>query len=651
MKKLNMKTANLTEEKYKKLKELFPNVITETIDEDGHVIRAIDSEILSQEINSQVIKGSKERYQFNWPDKKKAILFANNPSKNTLRLDRNKSIGKNLEKNSINSKNIYIEGDNLEVLKIIRETYLGKIGTIYIDPPYNTGRNLIYKNDFRTNKEDFLIEDNQLDENRNRLVENTDINGRFHTDWLNMIYPRLKLSRDLLRDDGIIIVSTDENELGNLIKVLDEIFFHENYVGTIVVRCNPQGRNKKNIDPTHEYHLIYAKNKELIQPLKIKNDNTNYKSLIRSGTNSYKYQRPYRFYPILVKNNKVEMITKEEYSQIYKNGKFDDKFIQQLNNKYEQQGYKVIYPLASDGQEKVWNRKFDRVLDEYQNYIYDKGKIKYPAEEFKTPQSLWTEAKYSNVTQGTNHLKKIFNNESIFDFPKSIETIKDLIMLNSQDNDLILDFFSGSGTTGEAVIQLNNIYDKNLQFILVQIPEELNQNNRAYSQGFKDICEVARERVFRSSKTLFNETKKSVDYGFRTFTLDSSNMKDFYYTPENISQASLMDMVSNVKEDRTPEDLLIQVMLELGIDLSAPIKEIIDIGDNKIFSVADEFLVACFDNNITESTVELLAKLNPTYAAFKEPSDINGTNKGDEILTNFDEIFKTYSPKTKRMFI
>ena len=441
MDKLDMQTKNLANEKYQALKDLFPNAITETINENGEVVRAIDKDILMQEISTQVVEGKEERYQFTWPDKKKAILNANAPINKTLRPAREESV------NFDETENLYIEGDNLEVLKLLQETYLGKIRMIYIDPPYNTGNNLIYKNDFSLSHKEYLDYSNQLDDSQNKLTHNLETNGRFHTDWLNMMYPRLRLARNLLSEDGYITVAIDDNEVYNLKKLMDEVYGEINYVGTIVTRSNPQGRNKNNIDPVHEYHLVYSKNINLLPLLKIKNDETlkkKYRNLMRSGTNSRKEERPNRFYPILVKNEKIYMITENEYSNIYsKDNGFDEYYLSKLREKYETLGYKFILPISKNGEEKVWQRVFLRVSDECDTYIYENGQIKVPIDDERTPISLWADDKYSNVSNGTNRLKNIFDNKSIFDFSKSYFTVKDLVSLNTNDGDIILDFFSG----------------------------------------------------------------------------------------------------------------------------------------------------------------------------------------------------------------
>lgn len=643
MDKLKMQSENLVDENVEKIAKLFPNCVTEGKDENGQVTKLVDFDLLKQELIKVVVDGSEERYTFNWAGKKQAILTANSPINATLRPCRNKSV------NFDSTKNIYIEGNNLDTLKLLRETYLNKIKMIYIDPPYNTGNNIIYKNDFSMSAEEFMKINGDYDDVGNRLFVNTEVNGRFHTDWLNNIYPVLKLSKDLLTSDGYIAIAIDDNEVYNLKKVMDEIYGEMNYIGTIVTRCNPQGRNKNNIDPVHEYHLLYAKSILEMPLLRLKKDSgvKTYGYLMRSGTNSRKNERPYRYYPMLVKDGKVSVITDEEYKKIYAdNKKFDDQFIQELKEKYEKLGYKFILPISKDGEEKVWQRMFDRVKNEYQSYIYENGQIKVPAEEDRTPISLWTDEKYSNVAYGANRLKEMFEtSKAPFDFSKSIYTVKDLVSLNTGNNDIILDFYPGSGTTAEAVLQLNVEDGGQRQFILIQLPEKCSENSDGFSLGYKTIPDIAEKRIYLSGEKIKknnNIFSQNLDTGFRVFKLDSSCMKDVYYSPSDTEQTNLLDLVSNIKEDRSPEDLLFQVMIDMGVMLSSDIKTL-DIKGKKVFNVNDGNLVCCFDENLTDEVVTEIAKMQPLYAVFRDSS-----MSSDSVAVNFDQIFETYSPSTTR---
>ena len=639
MDRLKMHTPDKVEENFKKLVELFPNAVTETIDQNGKVVRTIDADVLKQEINTHVVSGKEERYQFTWPDKSKSVLLANSPIAASLRPCREESV--DFDK----TENLYIEGDNLDVLKLLRETYLNRVKMIYIDPPYNTGNNLIYFNDFTQSMDNYLEISNQIDQERKNLVQNKESNGRFHTDWLNMIYPRLKVSRDLLTEEGYIVIAIDDNEVHNLRTIADEIFGVSNFVGTIVTRCNPQGRGKNNIDPTHEYHLIYAKNINNMPLLRLSKDENGvgYGYLMRSGTNSRKNERPNRFYPMLEKQGEISVISESEYLEIYsKKCGFDEKHLYGLKNKYEALGYNFILPISKDGEEKVWQRVYERVSQECHTYIYDNGQIKIPLQTERTPISLWTDEKYSNVAYGTNNLKALFESNSIpFDFSKSIFTVKDIISLNTVSQDIILDYFSGSATTAHAVIKLNAEDGGNRKYIMVQLPEVCAEDSEAYKAGYKNICEIGKERIRRAGSKIKEEaglTAQDLDIGFRVLKLDNSNMKDVYYTPEEYFKMgyNLDGFKDNIKEDRTDEDLLFQVMLDLGIPLSAKIKK-----EEGIFYVDDNYLIAYFDKVETD-TITKIAKQKPQYAIFKDSSFIN-----DSALVNFEQIFKTYSPNTE----
>lgn len=608
----------------------------------GGVKRTVDFDILRQELSGNVVEGPDERYQFTWPDKKKAILAANAPINKTLRPCREESVDFDT------TENLYIEGDNLEVLKLLQETYLGKVKVVYIDPPYNTGNNLIYKNDFSIDQTSYLKNSGQKDDLGNCLTVNLESNGRFHTDWLNMIYPRLKLAKDLLIDSGYIVIAIDDNECYNLKKILDEIFGENNYIGTIVSRSNPQGRNKNNIDPVHEYHLIYSKNYLSMPLLKIKKENgdNQYGYLMRSGTNSRKEERPNRFYPMLAKNNSVFVITQEEYKKIYSSiTGFNNEWIAELKNKYEVQGYTFILPIARNGEEKVWQRKFERVSQEYKSYLYENGQIKIPAETVRTPISLWYEEKYSNVSYGTNRLKTLFDGKNIFDFSKSIFTVKDLISLQSYSTDVIVDLFPGSATTAHAVMQLNAEDGGKRKFIMVQLPEACAENSEAFKAGYKNICEIGKERIRRAGKKIKEDnplTTQDLDVGFRVLKCDSSNMQDVYYTPQEYMNKNIEMFVDNVKPDRTAEDLLFQVMLDLGTPLSSKIMQK-QIAGKTVYDVAGGHLLACFDENITDEVITAIAKEQPSYFVMRDNSLAD-----DSVAINFEQIFATYSPNTER---
>lgn len=628
IKKLDMSTANIIEKNILKIREIFPNAI---------INGKVDFEVLKQELSNVLLDEKKEKYQLTWPGKSKAILNANNRINKTLRplIDRSSDFD--------NTKNIYIEGDNLEVLKTLQESYLRKINVIYIDPPYNTGRNLIYKNDYSREEEIELKESGQLQDNGNKMVVNTDSNGRFHSDWLSMMFSRLKLARNLLADDGVIFIAIDDNEEANVQKMADEIFGERSFVGKIVTRCNPQGRGKNNIDPCHEYHLVYAKNFDRMNNLRLAKNtsDSSYKNFMRSGTNSRKNERPKRFYPMLVKDNVVSCIENSEYNKIYNEttNTFDEKFIQELTKKYEDLGFNVVWPIAQNGEEKVWQRVFERASVECSTYIYQGKQIKTPDTEDRTPMSLWTEEKYSNVAYGTNQLNALFDNHKVFDYSKSIYTVMDLISLTK--NDIVLDFFSGSATTAEAVMRLNAGDNGNRKFILVQIPEKCDESTDAFKLGFKTICDVGEERIRRSAEKIKAETNANIDYGFRVYRIDTSNMKDVFYEPTKLNQTQLNMFESNIKEDRTSEDLLTQVILDLGLTLDLSIEER-NILNNKVYFVAGNSLVACFDNQINIDILNQICEVKPLKVVFRESSFRNDSDK-----INAYERIKKLSPETE----
>ncbi|MFD0907341.1 site-specific DNA-methyltransferase, partial [Leptotrichia hongkongensis] len=578
---------------------------------------------------------SKERYSLNWNGKSEARQRAQEVSTGTLRPAKKES------KNWDNTENIYIEGDNLEVLKLLQKSYYGKIKMIYIDPPYNTGNDILYKNNFTSPLEYYKRFIGEISDDNFVLTTNSDTSGRYHSDWLSMMFPVLKLGRNLLSNDGIIVIAIDDYEQSRLRMMCDEIFGEYNFIGTIVTRCNPQGRGKKNIDPVHEYHLIYSKNVKNMKELRIKNNKEgNFKKLIRTGTNSRKEERPKRFYPILVKNKKVEMITIEEYQKIYsKETGFNEEYIKKLREKYEKEGNLVIFPIAKNGEKKVWQREFDRVLKEYHTYIYKDNQIKYPSDKKRTPTSLWDENLYSNVSYGTNILKNLFNQEETFDYPKSIYTVKDFI---SMVNDgYILDFFSGSSTTAHAVMQLNAEEEQNKKFILIQLPQKISKDKNAYSLGYKNICEIGKERIRRAGdkikedETLPLENREKLDIGFKVFKLDSSNIKE-WDTDTNDLQQSLLDSVENIKSDRNSLDVLYEILLKYGLDLNIPIKE-----TENFYSIGGGTLLVSLNNEIN------LDVINSICEEYKKILEIDKEFKTTVILK--DNSFKSDVDKTNAL--
>ena len=647
MDKMKMETVDMTAQNIDKIAALFPNCISEMLDEEKSTDdkkvykKAVNFDLLKQMLSGDVIEGD-EAYEFTWVGKRASIVEANKPIRKTLRPCIEESL------NWDNTENLYIEGRNIEVLKLLQESYLDGVKFIYIDPPYNTGNNLIYPNNYSIPQEDYDIDSGVYDEDENIMFKNTNTNGRFHSDWCSMIYSVLLVSRNLLSRDGYIAIAIDDNELFTLKMMCDEIFGEANFIGTIVTRCNPQGRNKNNLDPVHEYHIFYAKNIQGMSLLKIKKDEdkNNYRYLLRSGTNSRKFERPFRFYPVLVKNNKVSMITKEEYIKIYSGKRyFDEDYIIELKNKYEELGYQFVLPISRDGEEKVWQRTFERVSEECSSYIFEGGQVKIPPEDIRTPISLWTDDIYSNVHNGTNKLKELFNNKCPFDFSKSLFTVRDMISLNTSEKDIILDFFSGSATTAHAVMQLNAEDGGNRKFIMVQLPEKTDEKTEAYKAGYANICEIGKERIRRAGKKILEENKdkegiEKLDIGFRVLKLDDSNMNEVYYSPEKYTQSLLSTTESNIKSDRNDLDLLFACLIAMGHSLSLPYRSE-QIETCTVYYYNDRGIIACFDKDIPDTVIKAIAKKKPLIAVFRDSSFADSPSK-----INVGEIFKLLSPDT-----
>ena len=628
-----MHTANIANENYKKLADLFPNAVTETIDENGEVVRAIDKDVLMQEISTTVVEGKDERYQFTWPDKKKAVLAANSPITATLRPYPDESVDFD------NTENLYIEGDNLDVLKLLQETYLGKVKMIYIDPPYNTGNDFVYNDDFSESAEDYLDRSGQYDEDGNRLVQNTESNGRFHTDWLNMIYPRLKLAKSLLTEDGVIFISIDDNEVENLKKICDEIFGEQNFVNCIPRLTSAQRPSQeKFISIQHDYVLVYVKNfnnpigfERTIQRSCLSDAKRDDIGLYFEGDTS----------PILASST-------QGYS---KGGDYD----------FEYKG--ITYkPIANDGTRRRWFWTIDRMKAaaelgilvptknglRVQNYIDKEFQTKTNKMVDKNPNLILASYDFMNAKYANNHgTASLSDLDMKFSFSKPIDLIREVTKLNDNCNEshdyIVLDFFSGSATTAHAVMQLNAEDGGHRKFIMVQLPEETDEKSEAFKAGYKNICEIGKERIRRASKKIAEEnTQAKFDGGFRVLKLDSTNMQDVYYTPAEFTQATLDDLSDNIKPDRTPMDLLFQVMLDLGVLLSSKIEEKTICGKT-VFNVEENYLIACFDENITDEVITAIAKQKPYYFVMRDSSMAD-----DSVATNFEQIFATYSPDTVR---
>lgn len=629
MDKLKMHTKSKVDVNIESIGALFPNTVTETIkgyDENDNPIveKAIDFDILKQELSKVIVEGREERYQMNWPGKKEAILAANTPVNKTLRPCRADSVKFD------ETENLYIEGDNLEVLKLLQETYLNRVKMIYIDPPYNTGNDsFVYNDNFTISNEEFSEINGQYDEDGNinyDIRKNKENNGRFHTNWLNMIYPRLKLAKDLLSDDGVIFISIDDNEVTNMKKVCDEIFGEDNFVANIIwERAYSPVNLKKHFSENHDFVICYAK----------KIDKLVSNGLKRSDDANNRYSNP---------DNDPRGVWKSTDCSV--GPALQDKIYEIITPS----GRKVLPPKG-----RCWlytKERFQEMLLDNRISFGDGGdgvprvkKFLTEVKESITPMTIWKYTEVGHSQDAKQKLKKLFDDNSYFDYPKSVDLIKRMIELYMDDNSIILDFFSGSATTAHAVMKINSETNGNRRFIMVQLPELTDVKSDAYKDNYKNICEIGKERIRRAGKKIIEENPEvadKLDIGFRVLKLDSSNMKNVYYNPNEYTQDMLSHLESNIKDDRSSEDLLFQVMLDLGELLSSNIKEI-DIEGKKVFNVGDGNIVACFDEEITNEVLTEIAKMQPLYAVFRDSSLYN-----DSVATNFEQIFKTYSPNTIR---
>ncbi len=669
MDKLDMHTKNIADENYAALAKLFPNALTEKItgyDEKGNAIveRAIDVDVLRQEISCSVVEGREERYQFTWPDKKKSIVLANELITKTLRPVRIESVDFD------NTQNLYIEGDNLDVLKLLHETYLEKIKMIYIDPPYNTGKDFIYADNYEEDLKSFLTSSVQVDYEGNRLVQNTDGNGRFHTDWLNMIYPRLRIARDLLCNDGVIFISIDENEYSSLLKVCSEIFGSSNYVGSIILQTATDN-NPRQINIEHEYIIVYAKNKSAQDYWQAPNEKAKliqekYVELKKCYTTDIKKIQDELRKWIKVNALLLEGVT--HYDNVDEKGVFHDGDI--ANTVYGGYKYEIVHPTTGKTC-KIPEKGFrfaeatmrSMIANDEIMFGRDETTLIKPKKRLEKCKDVLRSVIYEDGRTSTKKFEQLMARD-IFQNPKSDTVIQRLMSFIVKDGDIVLDFFSGSATTAEATMNCSVQLKQNVSFIMVQLPEDLDESlNIADSRAKKTIknaldfldsinkkhtiCEIGKERIRRAANRIkrnidAKEDLKYLDIGFRVLKLDSSNMKDIYYTPKELEQQSIFNSIDNIKEDRTPEDLLFQVMLDLGVLLSSRIEEK-EIAGKKVFNVADGFLIACFDKDITEETVKAVAMEKPYYAVFRDCCMAN-----DSVATNFEQIFAAYSPDTVR---
>ena len=629
MDKLKMHTPNQADENFRKLAALFPNAVTEAIDEaTGEVVRAIDKDVLMQEISTRVVEGREERYQFTWPDKKKAMLAANAPIAATLRPVRADSVGRDGAPGGWDSQNLYIEGDNLDVLKLLQETYLGKVKMIYIDPPYNTGNDFVYDDDFAEDADEYLARSGQFDEQGNRLEQNTESNGRFHTDWLNMLYARLRLAKVLLSQDGVVFISIDDGEVGNLRKICDEVFGERNFIANIIWQKKYTVANDaKFFSDNHDHILCYCRDITCFTIGRLPRT----AEMDAAYKNPDNHPRgPWKATPLHAKSGSASL---EGFSFTFPNGVV---FTPPSGTfpRYSKESLLRMYEAG-----EIWFGKDGKSIPSRKTFLSD------VAGSGIVPHTILTYQEAGHNHESIEETKALFG-KHVFDNPKPVKLIKLLLTIaNTKSDSVILDFFSGSATTAHAVMQLNAEDGGHRRFIMVQLPEQTDQQSEAYKAGYKTICEIGKERIRRAGRKIKEEaglTAPDLDIGFRVLRLDSSNMQDVYYNPTEVVQ-SLLDLTTdNIKPDRTPEDLLFQVMLDLGVELSSAIKETV-IDGKKVFDVADGFLLACFDTGVTTETVTAIAKKKPYYAVFRDSSMAN-----DSVATNFDQIFETYSPQTTR---
>lgn len=626
-----MQTADMAERNIEMLGQMFPNCLTETINADGKLVRAIDFDKLRQELACEVVEGAEERYQFTWPDKRNAIRLANAPINKTLRPCREESVDFD------NTENLYIEGDNLEVLKLLRENYLGKVKMIYIDPPYNTGNDFVYNDDFAQGKAEFEAQSGLFDEEGRRMadpmVQNTESNGRFHTDWLNMIYPRLKVAKDLLSDDGAIFISIDENEIENLKKVADEIYGTQNFVGSVIwERAFSPKNDAKYLSDSHDYIVVYAKHINSFSIGKLprteemnaryKNPDNDPKGPWSSGDLTAKTYSAAYDYPVTTPSGKIvyptngrSWITSQDNMQ---------KWIEE---------------------NRIWFGERGDNTPRYKRYLSEMT-------EGVVATTIWKYDDVGHSQEGRQELKKLFDDKGYFDGPKPLRLLQRISTIaNLKSDSLVLDFFSGSATTAHAVMQLNAEDGGNRKFIMVQLPEKTDEKSEAYKAGYKNICEIGKERIRRAGKKIKEEAGlhgQSLDTGFRVLKLDESNMADVYYTPADtpIQQTLNFDaLVDNIREGRTAEDLLFQVLPECNLPLSSKI-EIREIHGKKVFVVNDGYLMACFDSDINDAVITAIAKEKPYYFVMCDRSIAS-----DSVADNFDQIFNAYSKETVRRIL
>jgi adenine-specific DNA-methyltransferase len=644
MQKLKMHSPDMTQDNIAKIRELFPNCVTEAHDDNDEITLRVDFDLLRQELAGVLVEGGQERYRLDWPGKRQALLTANAPIAKTLRPCREESVDFDT------TKNLYIEGDNLDALKLLQESYLGKVKMIYIDPPYNTGNDFIYEDDFAENAEEFLKRSNQKDEQGNRLILNSEANGRFHSDWLMMMYSRLKLSRNLLNDAGVIVISIDSNEVANLRSIMDEVFGIKNFIGLLPTVMNLKGNNDAfAFSDTHEFTIVYAKNYSccIVNELKIDEEDIESWSedehglfkkadtLRRTGQDASRERRPNGWFPVFITQN-LSVYASED-------------------NKQKSDADIMLWPVNDDGDELSWTWSKKKINEEFFNLIvtqtkkgfniYKKQRPGLGSLPTKKPKSILYKPEYSS-SNGTAEIAFLLGKNFFVSPPKPVALLRDLITVATDSDSLILDFFSGSATTAHAVMQLNAEDGGNRQFIMVQLPEVCDEKSEASKAGYKTIAEIGKERIRRAGKKILEGeciSDWNKDVGFRVLKVDSSCMEDVYYTPDQIKQKELSLFGDNIKADRRdkPEDLLYQVLIDWGVELHLPIKPE-TIQGKKVFFVDENALAACFDSDISEDFIRELVKHKPLRAVFRDAGFAS-----DAARINAEQIFKQLSPHTE----
>ena len=632
MEKLKMRTRSLSQEQIKAIKDVFPSCVREAYFEaTGEKRLLVDFDELRQELSDQIVDGPQERFRLDWPGKREALAMANMPIEKTLLPCREESV--NFEA----TQNLFLEGDNFEALKIIEETFLGSVRMIYIDPPYNTGRNLIYRNDYSEKSADFLERSGQISGEGGRLVANPETSGRFHSDWLSMMYQRLKVAKNILAKDGVLVCAIDENEFGTLSVLMKEVFsgaaWEHAYVSVI---HNPRGQQGTNFSYINEYLIfVYPSGTKSIGDRKIREEDVNWSQFRNWGGESERTDAKNCFYPVLVQDEKI----------IGFGDVCPDDFHPEQTEWRDDVAY--VYPIDNSGTERKWRYARQSVEEIASMLRAKRSGDGYQIEIGKTfglYRSVWTDKRYDSNEYGTKLVNSLVEGSG-FTFPKSLWAVYDPIeaVTGNHKDAIILDFFAGSATTAHAVMQLNANDGGNRRFIMVQVPEAIDSSLPPYKRGFTTIAEISKERIRRAGgKLLEGECHPdwNRDVGFRVLKVDTSNMKDVYYRPDELKQSDLLDMVDNVKDGRTAEDLLFQVLLDWGVDLTLPIRRE-TVQGKTVFFVDDNALVACFERGITEDLVKELAGHEPLRVVFRDNGFVS-----DAVKINVEQIFRQLSPTT-----